>query len=104
MAPICIQNYMKQQRLLVAKNVKVNKKCFIVIFDQDYIGKNSSLWMPKKNFVSFISVFSVKMSGIQTEKVGKKWSGITKSRLLQSNFKSTHSSLQWVHVSRPKEW
>lgn len=35
MASIYIQNYMKEKRLLVQKNVKVNKKNVMLIFDQD---------------------------------------------------------------------
>ena len=37
---------------------------------------------------------------------GKKWTGMTKSRLLQSNFKKVHFkkvSLPWVHVFRPNK-
>ena len=35
MASIYIKNYMKEKRLLVAKNAKVNKKSFMLIFYQD---------------------------------------------------------------------
>ena len=34
MASIYIKNYMKEKRLLVAKNAKVNKKSFMLIFYQ----------------------------------------------------------------------
>ena len=46
------------------------------------------------------------MNGIQTEKVWKKWTGMTKSRLLQSNFKKAHFkkvTLPWIHVFRPNK-
>lgn len=57
---------------LVAKNVKVNKKYFVLTFNQDYIGINRSLCMSKKKntqknkatFVFFTSDFSVKMNHI----------------------------------------
>ena len=63
----------------------------MLIFDQDTLEQIVVGEYQKKNFfVSFISVFSVKVNGIQTEKVWKKWTGMTKSRLLQSNFKKAH--------------
>lgn len=66
MASIYIKNYMKEKRLLVAKNAKVNKKSFMLIFYQDTLEQIVvyEYQKKKKPFVSFISVFSVKVNGI----------------------------------------
>ena len=48
----------------------------MLIFDQDTLEQIVVYEYQKKhNFVSFISVFSVKVNGIQTEKVWKKMDG-----------------------------
>ena len=87
--------------------LRLTKKSFMLIFDQDTLKQIVVCeYKKKKIFASFISVFSVKVNGIQTEKVWKKWTGMTKSRLLQSNFKKAcfkKVSLPWVHVFRPNK-
>lgn len=66
---------MKLQWLLVEKNVKVSKKCFILISDPDYTGTKSSLWMSERIFVFFISVFSVNMNDVKTKNIEKNGQG-----------------------------